>query len=267
MEMYEIGFLGYGKMAQAISLGLDKSGKIPYNQQIAFDKNQWKLSQAGRTSDFIIARKNTELLEKCKTIVLAVEPKHAAEALSGLDFQDHLIISIVAGLSLDALKKMLPASCGVVRAMPNTAALVGAGVTALCSGYPEKSDYFKTAYGIFEPLGYTFELAEDLFPALTCISGCGPAYFFLFMEAMVDGAVLLGFNREQAHDLVLKTALGSVELALSSPEAPLSELRAISTSPGGMTIEALHTLEKGAFRGLVQTAMRAALEKGSKLSD
>ncbi|MDR2725627.1 MAG: pyrroline-5-carboxylate reductase [Candidatus Adiutrix sp.] len=266
-EKYEVGFLGYGRMAQAISEGLDRQGRIPYARQAASDLpgGEW-LEMAGERQ-FHPAPNNQVLAALCPVVIVAVKPQQVRAVLEEIRpaAPGRLFISIAAGLKTADLRAELPKTAGLVRVLPNLPALVGRGMSLMCAppGTPRK--HLDQARSIFEAVGEVEELEEDKFDAGTAVSGSGPAYFFLMMEAMIRGAVRLGLTWETARKLVLETALGSAEAARAKPDLNLAALRDQVTSPGGTTAEALQVMEMGGFSGLLAEALEAAAEKGRRL--
>lgn len=263
---YEIGFLGYGAMARAISSGLAASGAIPFERQIASDLDRAGLEKVAQEKGLAVAADNSELVRRSGTVVLAVKPGQALEVLEEIREQaaGRLFISLAAGIRLTELRSALPAEAGLVRSMPNVAALVGRGTSLICALPGSDPAHLEAAEKIFTAVGVCLRLEERYFDAAVAVSGSGPAYFFEFMEHLVRGAVRLGLSRDVARRLVLNTALGAAELALKD-EASLAQLRDMVTSPGGTTAEALYVFEKGALGGLVQTALEAAAEKSRRL--
>ncbi|MDR0354215.1 MAG: pyrroline-5-carboxylate reductase [Deltaproteobacteria bacterium] len=263
----EIGFLGYGRMAQAISQGLDRSGLVPYRRQAAFDVLSGKLDELAAERGFATAKNAKNLFDLTSTVILAVKPHQVEGALKEIAgaAKNSLIISIAAGVSLAALAAPLPPTVGLVRVIPNLPALVGQGMTLICAPKSAKEVHLEQAEKIFKAVGSVVVLDEKLFNEGTAVSGSGPAYFFLVMEAMIRGAVRLGLTWDMARELVLQTALGSAQAALANPQMSLAELRDQVTSPGGTTAEGLFELEDGAVVSLFFRALEAAAEKGRSL--
>ena len=267
-EKFEVGFLGYGRMAQAISEGLDRRGRIPYARQAASDLpgGEWlKLAEARR---FHPAPDNRVLAALCPVVIVAVKPHQVRAVLEEVRpaAPGRLFISVAAGLKLADLRASLPKTAGLIRVIPNLPALVGRGMTLMCAQPGTPPAHLELARSVFEAVGEVEELEEAKFDAGTAVSGSGPAYFFLMMEALVRGAVRLGLTWETARKLVLETALGSAEAARARPDLNLAALRDQVTSPGGTTAEALQILEKGGFAGLLAEALEAAAEKGRRLA-
>ncbi|UQZ88701.1 pyrroline-5-carboxylate reductase [Deltaproteobacteria bacterium Smac51] len=264
----EIGFLGYGKMAGAISDGLNKK-LIPYSRQIAADHYKAQVDKAAEAKGIIAAADNLEAARSSRVLVLAVKPQQALGVLheiSGVLTEEHLIISLAAGVRLKSLRSALPEYVGLIRTMPNVAALAGCGTMLLCREAKADPANMAKALGICESVGLCLELDESLFDAGTAVSGSGPAYFYMIMEALTRGAVRLGIPYDTAKAMVVQTALGAAETARIDGAPPLSELRDMVTSPGGTTAAALHVLEVGGLNGVLQEALEAATEKSLELS-
>ncbi|MDR2421898.1 MAG: NAD(P)-binding domain-containing protein, partial [Deltaproteobacteria bacterium] len=223
-----VGFLGYGRMAQAISAGLDRAGAVPYAAQAATALDPGRLKALAKERGFTALADNPSLLERAPVVVVAVKPHQVKAALAELSpakLAGRLIVSIAAGVTLANLAAWLPGPANLVRALPNLPALVGQGVALICAPPGADPAHLAKAKAIFDSVGSTVELSEAYFDQGTAVSGSGPAYFFQVMEALVRGAVRLGLTWETAKELVLKTALGSVEMALARPDLALSELR------------------------------------------
>lgn len=264
---FEIGFLGYGAMARAISSGLAESGLYPYEKQIVSGRDRAKLDQAASERGLAAAADNRELVRSCQTVVLGVKPHQVMEVLEDIknEANERLIISLAAGINLKQMRPVLPSGAGLVRAMPNVAALVGQGTTLICAPPGTGPDHLKKALAIFESVGLCLEMPEKYFAAGGAVSGSGPAYFFDIMEGLVRGAARLGLPWSEARSLVINTALGSAVMAQKMDGAAFSELRDMVTSPGGTTAEALYVFEKGGLGGMLQEALEAAVEKSRKL--
>lgn len=264
---YEVGFLGYGRMARALSDGLAQKG-IPYSRQIVSGRNRERLESLAKELGVAVAPDNAALAESTKTVILGVKPYQVEHVLEevGDRLNGRLLISMAVGIRLATLKRMLPDNTGLVKVMPNIAALVGSGLTLLCSPAGTDDSYIQRAKNIFEVVGDCLELDEKLFDAGGAISGSGPAYFFYIMEAMVQAGVCLGLTHEQARQLVVQTALGSALTAKVKTDQHLSGLRDMITSPGGTTAEALYVMDKQGLSGVLQEAVLAAEKKSRKLA-
>jgi pyrroline-5-carboxylate reductase len=263
-----VGFLGYGRMAQAISEGLDKSGLAPYKRQLASDVAKGPLARLQEQRGFIAAPDNVQLVEKAPIVVVAVKPHQVRGVLSEVrDFiKEQLVISIAAGVTLATLGELVPSTASLVRVIPNLPALVGEGMTLIAASPTVDKEDLENARKIFTAVGDVVDLPEALFNEGTAVSGSGPAYFFLVMEAMVRGAVRLGLSWDTARKLVVKTCQGAAATAQARPGMALSELRDQVTSPGGTTAEGLLSLEKGGLNAMFQDALKTAADKGKNLA-
>ncbi|MDR2613616.1 MAG: pyrroline-5-carboxylate reductase, partial [Deltaproteobacteria bacterium] len=254
-----VGFLGYGRMAQAISEGLDRSGLVPFKRQLAFDVAAGMLEAAKEKRGILTSPDGLRLAERSPIVVVAVKPHQVRGALSGIReaLKDQLVISIAAGVTLANLGELVPDGCSLVRVMPNLPALVGKGVTLMTSPPSTDKEDLENARKIFSAVGEVVDLPESLFNEGMAVSGSGPAYFFLVMEAMIRGAVRLGLTWDTARKLVLRTCEGAAATALARPGSHLADLRDQVTSPGGTTAEGLLVLEEGALTALFHAALKA----------
>lgn len=266
---FEVGFLGYGSMAKAISEGLAASGLFPFEKQIISGRDRDKLAQAAGERGLTVAADNRDLTRRTKTIIIGVKPHQVMAVLAEIGdllTADRLLISLAAGVGLAAMRNAIPENAALVRSMPNVAALVGRGTTLLCSSVDLDEAKLETAKKIFESVGVCLQMDEHFFDVACAVSGCGPAYFFEIMENMIRGAVRLGLSWADARKLVVNTALGSAEMASRLGDSPLASLRDMVTSPGGTTAEALYVFEKGALGSMIQEALEAATKKSQKLT-
>jgi pyrroline-5-carboxylate reductase len=266
-QAIQVAFLGYGRMAQAISQGLAQNGQVPYDCQAACDVMTGKLTELAAQRGFTAANNNPELFGLSPLVILAVKPHQIEGVLREVTSHvgSHLIVSIAAGVSLEKLSSHLPDEAGIVRVIPNLPALVGQGMSLICAKKNAPPEHLSRVKAIFEAVGSVAVLDESLFNEGTAVSGSGPAYFFLVMEAMIRGAVRMGLTWELARELVLKTALGSAVTALRNPSLSLADLRDQVTSPGGTTAEGLLALEEGALTALFHRALESAADRGRHL--
>jgi len=263
----KIGFIGSGKMATALALGLVKSGIIKTDSIVASDViAQARDSFAQKTGAHVLDN-NIALVNKTDVIILAVKPNSVSSVLREIHqaLEGKLLISIAAGINLKTLIESTPHSARIIRAMPNTAVLVSAGATAFTCG-PNVSEEDKSiASAIFSSVGLAVSVQENLLNAVTGLSGSGPSYAFLIIEAMSDGGVACGLPRNLATQLAAQTLLGSARMVLELGLHP-GELKDMVTSPGGTSIEGIHQLEINGVRGAIISAIRAATNKAKTLS-
>jgi pyrroline-5-carboxylate reductase len=264
----KIGFIGGGKMAEALIKGIIQSKLIDFSLIFAVDpvkERQRILKDKYRIS----VSSDTNLVADCEIIILAVKPQIMDTVLANLnDIIDnsHLLISIAAGIPLAFIEGRLPKGSRVIRVMPNTPALILEGVSALSPGVKVTPDDLDVGVSIFSAVGKCVTLDEKYLDAVTGLSGSGPAYVFAFLEALVDGGVKVGLNRDDAALLAMQTILGSVKLAMETGEHPAA-LRAMVTSPGGTTIAGLHELERDGFKAAVMNCVEAATRRSEELGN
>ncbi|HEY1789702.1 MAG TPA: pyrroline-5-carboxylate reductase, partial [Verrucomicrobiae bacterium] len=202
-------------------------------------------------------------------LILATKPDYVAAALSQAHDQlktkdNYFLISIAAGVTISKLESALPSGAHVIRAMPNTPALLGASASAFAPGTCANADDAALAQKLLSAVGIAFQVKESLLDAVTGLSGSGPAYVYQFIEALSDGGVASGLPRDTSTRLAAQTVLGAARMVLETGLHP-GALKDQVASPGGTTIEGLHELEKGKLRGTVISAVRAATEKSKKL--
>ncbi len=255
-------------MAEAMIKGLLSAAFIEAKNLLVSDVSAERLEWLHKEYHVKTTSDNGELAKKCDILLLAVKPQAIKEVLEGIaDSVDDkkLVISIAAGVSIKTIASLLSPDgkkkLGVVRTMPNTPALVLEGVTALAASHKVSASDLKIAHRIFEAVGKTVDVSEANLDAVTGLSGSGPAYIFMIIEALSDAGVKMGLSRDVSNILTLQTVLGSAKLAMESGKHP-GELKDQVTSPGGTTISGLHTLEKGGLR----TTLINAVEEATKRS-
>jgi pyrroline-5-carboxylate reductase len=264
---FTIGFLGSGNMATALARGVISAGLVKAAQICASDpsptaRNSFAEKIGARTSDG-----NLDVVQFAQVIILAVKPAHVPSLLEEIRpaiTPGHLLISIAAGIPIARLEGGLAAGARVIRVMPNTPALVGASASAYALGKSATSADAALTEKLFSAVGLVFQLKELLLDAVTGLSGSGPAYVYLMIEALSDGGVAGGLPRDVATKLAAQTVFGSAKMVLETGQHPAA-LKDMVTSPGGTTVEGLHELEKGKLRGVLISAVRAATEKSRKL--
>ena len=267
MSERTIGLVGAGKMGEALIKGLLSSGRtLPI---IACDRDRERLGYIASTYGVKVYPKASDIAEKADVIILAVKPQDVEEALEGMKealTEDKLLVSIAAGVTIDHISYHLLHPCSVVRVMPNTPALVMEGVSAICPAKGTPPERVEEVVRIFSVLGKTVMVErEELMDAVTGLSGSGPAFVFLFLEALTDGGVKMGLKRETARLLALQTVLGASKLALETGKH-FAELRDMVTSPGGTTIAGLSLMEEKGLRGIVMGAVEKATRRSIELS-
>lgn len=269
MNTQKIGFIGGGNMATSLVNGLIASGHAPDRIWVS-DINPETIKALADNLKINVSADNRTIIEQADVIVLAVKPqilKSVAEQSSALIRQKKpLVVSIAAGITQKSLSRWLGDDVAIVRCMPNTPALVLTGATALHANDKVTQNQQNLAETIMRSVGIVLWVKdESQLDAVTAVSGSGPAYFFLLMEAMEKSAVQLGMNDDTARLLVQQTALGAAKIALESSESP-EQLRRRVTSPGGTTQQAIETFEQGGFIELVNRALLAARDRSIEMS-
>ena len=268
MAQQIIGFIGAGNMATSLVGGMISKGIRPARIWMS-DVSQDRLDQLSRQHNVHVSTENDEIARRVDVLVLAVKPQVMQAVCAGLRAalgdRQPLIISIAAGVTVNNLKSWL-GDLPVVRCMPNTPALVQAGATGLYADPTVSAEQKELAGQILASVGLTFWFDEEsALDAVTAVSGSGPAYFFLMMESMIEAGRKLGLDDHTARQLVLQTAWGAAQLAITSESGP-DVLRQQVTSPGGTTAAALNVFEDGGFRVLVDSALAAARRRSEELA-
>ena len=261
----KIGFIGAGNMGGAIIGGIIKNGIS--KDILVSDKNKEASDALCKKFGIKAAADNIDAAKNSDILFLAVKPNVIDIVISEIkDFvsEDVLIISIVAGKSIEYIEKAFEKKIKLIRVMPNTPALVGEGMSALCKNKNVKKEDMEKALDIFSGLGEAEEVTENIMDAVTAVSGSSPAYIFMMIEAMADGAVAGGMPRSQAYKFAAQATLGSAKMVLETGKHP-GELKDMVCSPAGTTIEAVKVLEEKGLRCAVIDAMKACMDKSKKL--
>ena len=262
-----IGFLGAGKMASALAKGIVKAGLARPEDLIGSDVIEAARASFAKEVGCKITASNVEVAEFANVLVVAVKPDQVEallRELAGRITEEHLVVSIAAGVPLAKLSGAVQQGMRVVRVMPNTPALVGASASAFAVGGSASSEDAAIVQRIFSAVGVAYQVKESLLDAVTGLSGSGPAYGYAIIEALSDGGVAAGLPRDVATKLAAQTMLGAAKMVLETGQHP-GALKDMVTSPGGTTIEGLHEVEKGRLRGTLMNAVRAAADKAKKL--
>ncbi|ASK35895.1 pyrroline-5-carboxylate reductase [Alloalcanivorax mobilis] len=269
MAQQLIGFIGAGNMATSLTGGMVAKGIRPARIWMS-DPSPDRLDEVSRLHRVHVTDDNLEVARRVDVLVLAVKPQVMGDACAALreiiTERQPLVISIAAGVTVANLKQWL-GEAPIVRCMPNTPALVQAGATGLYAAEGVSAEQKEMAGQILAAVGLTFWFDEEKeLDAVTAVSGSGPAYFFLLMEALIDAAKAQGLGADAARQLVLQTAWGAAQLAITSEAGP-DVLRQRVTSPGGTTAAALEVFEEAGFREHVQAAVAAARERSEQLAE
>ena len=281
----KLGFIGAGNMGEALLKGLLKTGAARPAQVLVSARRPERVRELAQTYG-IRGGSNAEVARDSDVIVLCVKPQILDQVLRSIApdvSQDKLVISVAAGVPIAAIERRLhpaahasaqgvgpspakPAPPRIVRAMPNTPATVGAGATGIALGEHATEADLATAKTIFDSVGLTVVLDESQLDAVTGLSGSGPAYIFLIIEALADAGVKVGLSRRASLQLAAQTVLGSAKLLIESGQHP-GMLKDGVTSPGGTAIAGLHTLEAGGLRNVLMNAVEAATRRSRELGE
>lgn len=268
--MRTVGFIGIGNMGSAILRGVVSTGYVEAENVFIYDVNAQKTTElVAENPEITVAESIIDLCRYSDVIVLAVKPyqlqnvlDEASESLEG-----RLLISIAAGWTTDMLDRSLIGSGATwIRVMPNVPALVGEGMTAICSENNITPDDFDFVKGLFDAIGRTAVLPEKLFDGAIAISGSSPAYVFMMIEAMADAGVREGIPRTTAYEMAAQSVLGAALMVLTTGTHP-GELKDSVCSPGGTTIDAVAALEQEGFRSAIMQAMKICADKSRKMSE
>jgi pyrroline-5-carboxylate reductase len=264
--MSTIGFIGTGNMADAMIRGLLRGKDFSAADVRASGPRAERMREL-REAYGIEATTDNKVPASCQIVVLSVKPQILSRVLDEVAdtiSPDALVISIAAGVPVASIQSRLASGTRVVRAMPNTPALVDAGATAIAGGEHARESDLADAKRIFDAIGITVILEESQLDAVTGLSGSGPAYMFLILEALSDGGVKVGLSRRTAQLLAAQTVFGSAKLLIETNEHP-GRLKDMVTSPGGTAITGLHTLEDGGVRTTLMNAIEAATRRSREL--
>lgn len=262
-----IGFVGGGNMGEALVKGLIAAGVFSPDRIFAFDADPQRLEYLAKTYSIQPAAGLDDLAAACGIVLFAVKPQvlpAVLDRMRPLIMHNTLVISIAAGVPLATLTQALPEGTPIVRVMPNTPALVQQGASALSRNASVTDEQMRRAMEIFGAVGSAMEVEEKLMDAVTGLSGSGPAYVLLFLEAMIDAGVFMGLPRQISRQLALQTIQGTARMVVETGKHP-SELKDHITSPAGTTIAGLLALEDRAFHGAVMRAVEAATVRSKEL--
>lgn len=262
-----IGFIGCGNMAQAMIGGIIKSNLVSSEALIVSNPSDKNLNKVKEKYEVLVTSDNTEVAKFSDILIIAVKPYKYFEVIDEIKAylkKDVIIVTIAAGITLEHMINNLGESAKVIRTMPNTPALVGAGMSAMCANKNVTEEELQEVVKVFESFGKVEILEEKLIDIVPAVSGSSPAYVYMFIEALADGAVLQGMSREKAYKMAAQAVLGAAKMVLETGEHP-GKLKDDVCSPGGATIEAVYTLEKNNFRAAVISAMESCTDKAIKI--
>jgi pyrroline-5-carboxylate reductase len=265
-EVHTVAVVGAGKIGELMLSGLLRAG-WPVDRLLATARRSERADEI-RTRYGVRVVDNLTAVADADVVVVAVKPQDAGTLLDEVGAKvpaDKLVISMCAGLPTGFFARRLPEGTPIVRVMTNTPALVDEAMTAISAGPHATAAHLALAEEMFKPLGATIRVPESQQDAVTALSGSGPAYFYLLVEAMTDAGILLGLPRQVAHDLIVQTAIGSAVMLRDSGEHPV-KLREAVTSPAGTTISAIRELENHGVRAALLAALEAARDRARELA-
>jgi len=264
-----IGIIGGGAMAEAITSGILNANLAAPEQIMVSDLSAGRREHLQSKYGVAAIRDNTEVVRHSDILILAVKPYVLSEVLAqtGGHISEHqTVISIAAGITTGSIEKLLVGKVPVIRVMPNTPVLVGAGATAVCCGRWALENHRQQALTLFGAVGLAVPVAEKLMDAVTGLSGSGPAYMYVIAEAMADAGVRAGLPREISLALAAQTMLGASRMLLETGSHP-GVLKDMVTTPGGTTIEGLYALEEGGLRAVIGKAVENASRRSRQMSE
>jgi pyrroline-5-carboxylate reductase len=263
----KVGFIGGGKMGGVLAAGIVSHRLVPASHVIVSDVVKERLDELAKTYGIVGTPDNKKVAREVDILVLAVKPQSMGEVLAELApvvGKSHLVISIAAGIPIKFIEERLKKGVRVIRAMPNTPALIGEGMAALAGSATATQSDLAQAKQIFDSVGLTVVVKEELMNAVTGLSGSGPAYGFIIIEALSDAGVRMGLSRDIALKLAAQTLLGAAKLCLKGDKHP-GELKDMVTSPAGTTIAGIKALEDGKIRATLMAAVEAATLRAKEL--
>ncbi len=259
----KIGFIGAGNMAKAMLGGILANGIFNKEEIIASDASKECLQAIESSLGISTTANNKELVKQAEVIVLAVKPQYYGAVIEEIkdEIKSHqIIVTIAPGQTIERLESLFGKKLKLVRTMPNTPALVGEGITAVCKNKEVSDDELEYICTILKGFGKAEVIDEHLMDVVVSVSGSSPAYVFMFIEAMADAAVADGMPRKQAYEFAAQAVLGSAKMVLETGKHP-GELKDMVCSPGGTTIEAVRVLEEKGLRSTIFEAMKACTKK------
>jgi len=265
----KIGFLGAGQMASALAVGWIRAGLISPQSSIAADPFSQARDRFHSLTAIPATTSNVEVVAAADILLVAVKPQNVPALLSEIAPHlrpSHVVVSIAAGITIAAIADIVGADRPIVRVMPNTPALVGESASGYSCGANVSSETAAVVGGLLNAVGKAFALPEHLLDAVTGLSGSGPAYVCMMIEALSDGGVRMGLPREAATVLAAQTLLGTAKMMLETGRHP-GQLKDAVASPGGTTIAGIHALERGGLRAALMDAVEAATRRATELGN
>jgi pyrroline-5-carboxylate reductase len=263
----KLGLIGAGNMGSALIKGVYTSKLLEPNSIYVYDIDKARASSVSKEVSAKVYDSSTDIAKTCNVIIVAVKPQHIITVLNEINpylTKGQVVISIAAGVSISRLRKAVDDRCDIIRVMPNTPALIGEGITSICTDERVAENNMQIAKAIFSTCGIVEYINEESIHAATAIGGSSPAYVYQFIEAMADGGVLMGLSREQSYRIASQALIGAAKMLQETGKHP-GELKDMVCSPGGTTIEAVASLENSSFRSSIIEAIRVCAQKSKAL--
>lgn len=264
----ELGIIGIGKIGSALLKRFISTNTIKKNNVVVYDADEIRLNERSNEFEVEVAKSNISLVNSCHYILIAVIPQvidTVLEEIGPFIREEHIVISIVAGVSLKHINSFINNPVGLIRVMTNTPALIGAAATAIAHNENIKEEELEYVENLFKAVGMVEKLEEKHMDAITGLSGSGPAYIFIIIEALADGGVKMGLPRDVSQKMAAQTVLGAAKLLLETKMHP-GELKDMVATPGGTTITAIHEIESAKLRATLIRAVEAATIKSRSLN-
>lgn len=263
----KLGFIGAGNMAKAMMGGIIRNEIIPCEEIIASDAYAPSLAAARESLNIETTESNLKVIEEAEVVVLAVKPQYYAAVINevkGHIRENQIIVTIAPGQTLERLNSLFDRDVKIVRTMPNTPALVCEGITGVCHNDLVTKEELDYVCNILSGFGEVEVVGENLMDVVVSVSGSSPAYVYMFIEALADGAVADGMPRDKAYKFAAQAVMGSAKMVLDTGKHP-GELKDMVCSPGGTTIEAVRVLEEKGFRSAIIECMKSCVNKARGL--
>lgn len=267
--MKKLGFIGCGNMGEAMVAGALKGGFAKGEDIIVHTKSKENLERLNREYGIVMGKSNEEVAKNAKLIILAVKPNIYREVIEEIKYsvsEESIVIAITPSFTINSIKIMFNKDIKVARTMPNTPAMVGCGMTGICFSDSMTAEEKKEVISFFNCFGETIEVKEELMKAVGSVSGSSPAFIYMLIEAMADGAVLMGMPRKDAYRFAAKAVEGAAKMVLETGKHP-GELKDAVCSPGGTTIEGVVELYRNGFKGNIIQAMIESANKFEEMEN
>lgn len=259
--------IGLGKMGSTLAKGLINAGILKKEQIIGTDISVENFEMNPVYCSIETLNDNIKAVQQCDIVLLSVKPQVIDKVLKEISSfcKEKIVISIASGITINHLERALPSSTKIIRAMPNTPILVGEGVIAISKNKNVSDDELDMVKSILESVGKVYVVEEELMDVITALSGSGPAYVYIIIEALADGGVLMGLPRNLSLELATRTVLGSAKMVLESDKHP-GELKDMVTSPAGTAIRGIEVLESRGIRGTIMDAVKEATKRSQEIN-